>query len=313
MNTKLIGLAVCLVALNAMGIAVASNSDGVAPPVASNVTPELFENWQSGDAYFEAQQAGGGTSCGQFAWKIDENPLNIGYDTSTAGGTVQKPWNTPVELGPTITIGNNTGTTFDWSISSGYTVCAVIVKAGPDALVYRYAPEVSSDTGLYTPTNPNNGGLYEISHITFVFNEADSDVCYQEETAWTLGTRYVNRGNWAMYSSFEDLADGVVIIAGGGSIGTPIGFATLVDNNDGTATITIQLMNAIFNYDVTDPYGDNNLKVQDYAKAPTKTPAPGQFDWKKSISAGGTQGSIVVPVNRFYGIHLDVNVIVPCP
>ncbi len=58
---------------------------------------------------------------------------------------------------------------------------------------------------------------------------------------------------------------------------------------------------AIFEPDIT------NLAVQDYEEAPSGNPAPGRFDYKKVAS--GTEASITVPLNNFYGIHL--NVLVP--
>src|SRR5262245_19754715 len=49
------------------------------------------------------------------------------------------------------------GVSFDWSSTLG--MDAVISKGGPVANVYIYDPpaEATSDTGLHSPVNPNNG------------------------------------------------------------------------------------------------------------------------------------------------------------
>lgn len=62
------------------------------------------------------------------------------------------------------------GIFFDWSSTLG--LDAVIVKGGPNANVYFYDPEATSDTGLHSPINPNNNAPFAISHI---------EVCYDYE------------------------------------------------------------------------------------------------------------------------------------
>jgi hypothetical protein len=79
-------------------------------------------------------------------------------------------------------------------------------------------------------------------------------------------------------------------------------------------TITIALTNTfIFYYNLNDDLEDNNLKVQDYDKAPpNKNPKIGKFEWKTMIPVGETTGSISVPANNYYGVHLDLAYEVPC-
>jgi hypothetical protein len=67
------------------------------------------------------------------------------------------------------TITNLTATTFDWSASLG--LDAVIVKGGPNANVFVYNPEATSDTALVTVTNPNNDTPFDISHILFCYDD----------------------------------------------------------------------------------------------------------------------------------------------
>lgn len=64
-----------------------------------------------------------------------------------------------------------TGETIDWSSNIG--VDAVIMKGGSVANVYFYNPESTGDTGLTTPTNPNNGKPYGLSHVAFCYDVGD--------------------------------------------------------------------------------------------------------------------------------------------
>jgi uncharacterized membrane protein YgcG len=73
-----------------------------------------------------------------------------------------------LEGGGTVTVSNADGNTFDWSATIG--IDAVIVKGGPNALVYTYDPESMGATGLHAPTNPNNGKFYGLSHIDFCYD-----------------------------------------------------------------------------------------------------------------------------------------------
>jgi hypothetical protein len=74
--------------------------------------------------------------------------------------------------------------TFDWSSTFG--IDAVIAKGGPKANVYFYDPESTGDTNLVTPTNPQNGKPYGLSHITFCY---DVDPLQVSKTATTSFTR----------------------------------------------------------------------------------------------------------------------------
>jgi hypothetical protein len=62
------------------------------------------------------------------------------------------------------------GPVFDFTANLG--VDAVIVKGGPDADVYQYDPpsEVTADTALHAPVNPNNNNFYGLSHISFCYD-----------------------------------------------------------------------------------------------------------------------------------------------
>ena len=55
----------------------------------------------------------------------------------------------------------------DWTATLG--VDAVIVKGGPVANVYAYAPASTGDDGLVAATNPATGEPYGISHVSFCY------------------------------------------------------------------------------------------------------------------------------------------------
>jgi len=260
-----------------------------------------FPEWKSGNAAFECEQAG---ACdGGFSWKIDENAPDGMYYTNT-----NMYGNVPTDFEAVINISNSDGYTFDWSISAGYAVCAVIVKGGQGANVYSNEL-VTSGQGLFAPVNPNNGKNFEISHVTFCFKKVE-DMCYQEETAWSAGSRYVTKGNWATYTSYSGTEKTVNIYAGQNMLA---GTATFSAPNGGYVDITIELANGfVFYYDVLNATEDNNIKIQDYAVAPKRNPSPGLFSTKAAANAGSSSYTITVPVNNFYGVHLDVAYQVPC-
>jgi hypothetical protein len=243
---------------------------------------QLFDDWKSGNAEKESEQAGG---CGAFAYKVDWIKGSLMNEDYSHAGAV-------------ITISNDNGKSFDWMISGGYAVCAVIVKAGTQALVYYY-DNAMGDVELVAPENK------EISHVTFCFNQ--TDVCYALNTAWTAGTRYVTKGNWATYSSYAGTSKTVNIYAGQSILA---GTAT-IEPLDGEVKITINLNPTFIFY-----YGSGiveNLKVQGYNAIPAKiNPAPGQFANKLTVEVAASTAQIVVPYASYYGIHIDIAQEVPC-
>jgi hypothetical protein len=61
-----------------------------------------------------------------------------------------------------------TGKTFDFTFSGDFEATAVIVKGGPNANFYDYAPDgATADTDLHAPVNPTNDEFYGLSHISF--------------------------------------------------------------------------------------------------------------------------------------------------
>ena len=138
-----------------------------------------------------------------------------------------------------------------------------------------------------------------MSNLTLCYNlrPCEEEVCYQDETAWTQGTKYVSRGNWATYTA---KTAGTIILYAGQTL--PAGSATLTVNAT-TVTIAISLNAGWSLQDVTEP-----VKIQGYDVAPTASPSPGLFTTYK-----GTDLIVTVPLYNFYGIHLDVRKVIDCP
>jgi hypothetical protein len=219
----------------------------------------------------------------------------------------------PVGLSVTVTDGVYVSFTYT---SDEYCVGAVIVKGGADANVYVYENGTTGDSGLASPVNPNNGSA-GLSNITFCFVKCDSQKCYKDETAWAANgaepgkLRYNTRGNWATYVEYKNVEKTVNIYAGQTMLA---GIATFsAPTMEGKVNISITLINSfIFFWDMANVLEDNNVKVQDYSSKPSGNPAPGLFAWKEMAPFGSTSWTISVPVNKFYGVHLDVAKEVPC-
>jgi hypothetical protein len=102
-----------------------------------------------------------------FAASVDPILIEGNQDCAAATGLTQltkiEPVSSQTKDGVTVTV---SGDTFDWS--STVTIAAVFVKGGSDGLLYDYRPAgATSDTDLHAPVNPNTGGYYGLSHITF--------------------------------------------------------------------------------------------------------------------------------------------------
>jgi hypothetical protein len=164
---------------------------------------------------------------------------------------------------------------------------------------------------VITLDTKSSGGAFLIKSAQNCFGDGDPDymfaydcdnVCYdyEGETAWSAGSRYVARGNWATYTAYS--AGTVNIYAGQHMLAGTATFSSVVD---GKVTITIDL-----DEEWSFQEGDNAVKIQGYSVAPSGNPSPGRFTTYK-----GNDLKITVPAYNFYGIHLDVQrmVEVECP
>lgn len=130
----------------------------------------------------------------------------------------------------------------------------------------------------------------------------ESNICWKGQTAWSDGSRYTPRGNWATFSHYApDLT--VTLFAGQTFDAGTVHFSAV--DGSGNVTITVTL-NAGFRFEDRA----ENLKVQGYASAPSGNPAPGLFAHKDY--AFGSSFSITVPAANYYGVHVNVEMSVPC-
>jgi len=189
---------------------------------------------------------------------------------------------------------------------------AAIVKGSSDANTYVYNPQKISDSGLASPVNAS-GNPAGLSNLTFCWNPVDQggNECFTDETAWAAGTRYVTKGNWATYTGYA-AGKSVTLYAGQTYKAGTVDFSAPAD---GKVTITITLNDGFrfaLNPTEVDGVYKNNVKVQDYATVPPAVnPAPGLFYWHQVATASPT--TIEVPLNKFYGVHVDVERKIPCP
>lgn len=154
---------------------------------------------------------------------------------------------------------------------------------------------------------PETGAWY--GNIDYMVQCCDDEppVCeeFKDETAWAAGSRYVTKGNWATYTSYSGVPKSVTLFAGQTMNAGTVAFSASVN---GVVTITITLTGDWEFADVME-----NVKIQDYATAPSGNPSPGLFAHKGTATA--SPFIIEVPENSFYGVHADVGqwVEVPCP
>ena len=191
-----------------------------------------------------------------------------------------------------------------WSYTSqmvdGVLMCLdgiqVIAKGGSGAQVYSYGSDVHCGEEVSAP------GTADISNLTLCYNlktcsQTTSDTCYEGESAWGEGTRYVNRGNWATYSTYPTGGGSVTLYAGQTHDAGTITFSAV---SNGEVTIDITL-NSGFVF-------DGDVHIQGYNSTPPSiNPAPGHFDHKFAQLTG-----MVVDEAMYYGIHVNVNREVPC-
>lgn len=134
--------------------------------------------------------------------------------------------------------------------------------------------------------------------------ELPAEVCYADETAWSAGSRYVTRGNWATYTRYTGEAMAVTLFAGQTM---PAGLVTFSQPSDGMVEICVVLAEGLR----FDPDTDASVKAQGYAAAPSGNPSPGHFT--HHFDAESSPFCFTVPADNVFGVHVDVEREVPCP
>jgi hypothetical protein len=197
-----------------------------------------------------------------------------------------------------------------WSATPTPASIAAIVKGSNDANIYYYPEPTPGDSGLASPLN-DSGDPAGLSNLTFCWNpdEGGEEPCWYGETAWAAGDRYVNPGNWATYTPYSDENKTVTLYAGQT---LPAGSVNFSAPTNGEVIITITLNDGWrFAPNEDDESDYANVKIQDYADAPSGNPAPGLFEHRGYAET--SPFSITVPQNHFYGVHVDVEQARPCP
>lgn len=238
---------------------------------------------------------GGNANCNGADYQFSSARVNRDSDDNS--------WNPDFPDGFNVSYDVNTKE-FSWSYTpqmvDGVLMCLdgiqVIAKGGPNAQTYTYDPGVQCGEEVKAP------GTADVSNVTFCYNlkpcdETSSDPCYEGESAWGEGTRYVNRGNWATYSTYPTGGGSVTLYAGQTHDAGTITFSAV---SNGEVTIDITL-NSGFVF-------DGDVHIQGYSSTPpSSNPAPGQFEHKFGQLTG-----MVVNEAMYYGIHVNVNREVPC-
>jgi hypothetical protein len=119
---------------------------------------------------------------------------------------------------------------------------------------------------------------------------------FKGEGAWAAGTRYVAKGNWATYTPYAAVSE-VTLYAGQTLVAGKVTFSAV--DGDGKVTITITLNSGWYFNNVYD-----NVKIQDYATAPSGNPRPGKFASKGY--AFKSPFKIKVPLNKYYGVQVEL-------
>lgn len=214
-----------------------------------------------------------------------------------------------VATGVTLSDPLPTGAGLSWSESPDVTACSITagvlncsfgdMAAGASASVHVTSPTTEASCGTYNNTataDATNDDAVTASASTTV----DCPETWEDETAVGAGTRYPGTSNWFMYTAYT--TSKVDLIAGQHYDAGDI----TMSRSGGNTTITITL-HAGFRW---APVSDN-LKIQPFTTAPTTYLAPGKFQYKWTVS--GNTVSVTIPGTSagFYGIHGDVQRLVP--
>jgi hypothetical protein len=147
-----------------------------------------------------------------------------------------------------------------------------------------------TETNTATLTGPHTGPIVRSASVDI--HCADR---WKGETATGQGPLYPSSANWFMYTPYS--AAKVDLIAGQHY---DAGDITMV-RNGATTAITIKL-HAGFRFAGVSA----NVKIQDFASAPTAYVSPGKFKHKVTVNQATNEITVTVPTADFYGIHCDV-------
>ncbi|MBS9522603.1 hypothetical protein KI659_01125 [Litoribacter alkaliphilus] len=203
------------------------------------------------------------------------------------------------------------GTFVTWSYdpSKNNNLCIqelyIIVKGSNNANIYQYGAGINGDSGLAAPVFFNRQGKRiqpELSNLTLCYaldtcdDEDDPEIC-RRGTAWAANDkpgddRYIPKGNWATYITFEDGKEYNIYLGQTNFIGT----VTLKEKGN-----DVKMKFNLSSGGLQDV--NNNVKIQGYSNPPSGNPAPGSFAHKFYIEESIFE--VTIPKEDYYGIHLD--------
>jgi hypothetical protein len=268
---------------------------------------DMWNARTSGPIYLEGGNNGGNVLCSEAASYFDvlggfeytsPNPESTGGNNYLGNNSFEGSF--PDGFTITVTENHSVSWSFEPVYINGVKYClknlVVLVKGGPGAHAYYYGNGETNDEGLISPPVGMRGNTPDLSNLKLCYNleRCDEEPCleWKGETAWSAGTRYVTKGNWATYSSKSNLETGVTLFAGQNMA------AGTVKLTNGQITVTL---NPGWRFKDTN----ENVKIQHYASKPAASnPVPGRFATKGK--ANSSPFNINVPDGNFYGIHLDV-------
>jgi hypothetical protein len=179
---------------------------------------------------------------------------------------------------------------------------------------YDFSYTDFADCGLHDFDNTasvigDEGEVLDFDDATVVVNV--QCLIFVGETAWAangyepleLPYNPGDRRNWATYVEY---AEKTTTLFAGRTI--DVGTVHFSADMGGYILITVSLTGGWEFDDVAE-----NLKVQDYEFAPSGNPEPGQFEHKKDCNAALLTCVIEVPLNNFYGVHVEVGQWMPDP
>lgn len=191
--------------------------------------------------------------------------------------------------------------------------------AGSDTFTYDHLVtwEDHAEDCANSPLQVDNTATVTDTETEDVIDEDDASLVvrvqclvFEGETAWAANgdapgeLRYNTRGNWATFVHYT--GPKTTTLFAGQHI--DVGDVTFSAVSDGEVTITVTL-DGDWEFEAMS----ENLKVQDYDKAPSGNPAPGKFKHKKTCDVASNTCSIQVPSNTYYGVHVNVGTWVPDP
>lgn len=184
-------------------------------------------------------------------------------------------------------------------------------------------------SGTYAPGDPLDAAIwhfftpfFELEGLTATINLFGGDPgtggglvlsdycpgeCWEGETAWAANgdtpgfLRYTPRGNWATYVAYANAEKTVTLFADQTINAGTVTFSA--PDADGKVTITIGINAGWRIEDIEEA-----VQIQGYAFAPIGNPSPGLFTTYK-----GGELTVTVDQFAFYGVHVNVEQLVPCP